>query len=94
MELLEAVLLCVLGIASVTFISVGIKVLMSDNNDYRRCRAKTGSWLNPIRGTLSTSHEGNGRDHNVSAGLAFDTKNNRWVEQGRLSEESIDAILG
>lgn len=93
MELIKAILLCVSGFVAITTFAIGVKVLFSDTTEYNRNRRKTGNWKNPWRGTLSTCCEGNGRDHNVSAGLAVDLKANKWVEQGRLSDEAIDAIL-
>lgn len=93
MGLLEAVLLCALGVGSITFISVGVKIFKSDSNEYNRFKETTGNWRNPIRGTVSNCHDGKGKDHLVSAGLAFNRKTNKWVAQGRLSDEAIDAIL-
>lgn len=91
MELVKAIFLFVFGIVAITSIAVGLKIIFSDTNEYNRNRRKTGSWRNPLRGTVNTCCEGNGRDHSISAGLAV--KNNTWIEQGKLSDEAIDAIL-
>lgn len=93
MEFIKAIILCVLGIVAINSLAVGVKILFSDSNEYNRNRRKTGSWRNPLRGTVTTCCEGSGRDHNIAAGLAVDMKTNTWVEQGKLSDEAIDAIL-
>jgi len=93
MELGRAILLCILGIIGITSFAVAMKILASDSNDYNRNMRKTGGLKNPLRGTIATCCEGNGRDHNISAGLAIDKRTNTWVEQGKLSDEAIDAIL-
>ncbi len=93
MELIKAVLVCAVGVITVTSIAVGLKILFSDTNEYNRNKRKTGSWLNPIMGTVRTSPEGIGRDHSISAGLAVNVRTDTWVEQGKLSDEAIDAIL-
>jgi hypothetical protein len=72
---------------------VASSVWRGSHNEYERNRARTRkSFLKIFFGTVPTFHDGV-RDDKVSAGIALDRKNNRWIEQGRLSDEAIDDIL-
>jgi hypothetical protein len=79
------------GIAIILF-TTGIKIIFADKTVYQANQRATGSVLNAIRGTVRSFIDG-GRDHRVHAGLGFDLKNQRFVSQGMLSDESIEQIL-
>jgi hypothetical protein len=62
-------------------------------NEYERNRARVkGSFSRIFFGTVPTFHDGV-RDDKVSAGIALDRSANRWVEQGRLSDEALEDVL-
>ena len=81
-----------MGSISVILFITGVKVLSADKAVYKANLKATGHLLNPIKGKVPTFRDG-GRDHNVCAGLAYDLKGHRLIEQGTLSDESIESIL-
>lgn len=88
----KIILVLMLGsIATILFIT-GIKIFFADKSSYKANRKVTGHPLNGVRGTVPTFRDG-GRDHRVCAGLAYDLKNHRLIEQGTLSDESVESIL-
>lgn len=92
MELIKGlVLIAGTGISCALFLA-GVKVFLAAKGDYDANRVLTGTLRNALRGELRTSRGGT-RDGRVKAGLAIDRKTNRWVEQGGLSEESIDTVF-
>ena len=79
--------------ASFCFFWVGFLLWRGSHNEYERNRARVKKSIqNVIFGTVPTSHDGV-RDDKVSAGIALDKNNGRWVEQGRLSDEALEDIL-
>jgi len=60
--------------------------------EYAKNRARTPSLGAVVRGEAPGFYDGV-RDERLAAGIAVDTKTNRWVEQGRLSEEAITSVL-
>ena len=90
--LLKAGVLLVGGIACVSLLKLALTIFRSDKSEYEINRSRSGSFFDPILGRVKTAHDGY-RDFRVQAGLAVNTKSNEWVEQGVLSEESVDMIL-
>jgi hypothetical protein len=71
----------------------GTRLARGSISEYDRNRNRTRKSLkNVLWGTVPTWHDGT-RDEKVSAGIAIDLKNNRWVEQGRLSDEALEDVL-
>lgn len=93
MEFIKGAVLIVGSTLSFAFLFTGIKILLAGKSDYIENRLLTGSPRNPIKGSIKTFRDGV-RDYRVKSGLAVNTKKNIWVEQGALSEESIDNIIG
>lgn len=71
---------------------VGRRLLRGDANEYRRNQSRVRSLKNVIRGEVPNRYDGT-RDDRVAAGIAVDLKTNRWVEQGRLSDEALQDVL-
>jgi hypothetical protein len=69
-----------------------VRVYLSDRSEYVRNRERTPSIRSVIRGEIPTFFDGI-RDERVMAGLAINTIDNSWVEQGKLSEEAISSVL-
>src|SRR5689334_6419450 len=71
----------------------GWRLAIGSASEYERNRNRTRrSITNVLWGTVPTWHDGN-RDEKVSAGIAIDRKTNRWIEQGRLSDEALEDVL-
>lgn len=79
------------GIGSIALAVLAVYVFFSDPLEYRRNKSRSKNIKSSAMGTISRSHDGF-RDSRVHAGLAVNNKN-EWVEQGRLSDESIDGIF-
>lgn len=69
-----------------------IRVYWTDRSEYQRNQARSPSLLTVLRGEAPTFYDGV-RDERVGAGVARDTKTNKWVEQGKLSEEAVSNVL-
>lgn len=89
-DLVAGLLLAFIGTCGVSLLFAGLKLLFGDSEQYKRNRVRTSSFRRAITGCLPTMHEG-GRDYRVSAGIAVNTKTGKWVEQGRLSDEAVQA---
>lgn len=74
------------------FLVIGIRLAKADKGEYNKNRERTGSLMDVLLGKVHTIHDGR-RDYRVRAGLAVDTKQNIWVEQGVLSEEALDSVI-
>ncbi len=71
----------------------GLRLLRGSLSEYERNRSRTRkSFSNVLWGTVPTWHDGT-RDEKVSAGMAINLKTNRWIEQGRLSDEALEDVL-
>lgn len=70
----------------------GILILRADRSTYERNRLRTRTTGDAIRGDVSTTYDG-ARDYQVAAGIAIDRRHNRWIEQGKLSNEAIANVL-
>ncbi|MHB8783398.1 MAG: hypothetical protein ACYDAX_08290 [Desulfobacteria bacterium] len=92
-EAFKAVTLVLGCVVSCGFFWVGYKIWKSDQGDYQQNKDLTEKYLDPKSGTISARRDGV-RDYRIKAGLAVNMRNRVWVEQGALSEESIDNILG
>lgn len=92
MVVAQAIVLFFGLLLSLAFFRIAIKLLLADKSEYEMNRKLSGNWKNPFIGGVPTCHDGQ-RDYRVRAGLARDTKTNRWVEQGILSDEAVDAVL-
>lgn len=91
-EFLKPVVLIFGTIIVSALAQTGFALWRAHSGDYRLNRERMSSWLDPLRGTSATHYDGV-RDFRVRAGLAIDTRTNQWVEQGTLSEESLDSVL-
>jgi len=89
---MEILFACFLLILSAFFVSAGIQVLKADKVAYKSYQVLTRNITNPLFGTVSTSHDGS-RDYRVDAGILWDRKNNRVIDQGKLSNESISSLF-
>jgi hypothetical protein len=75
------------------FFWVGYLLLRGNKNEYERNRARVKrSFWNIFLGTVPTAHDGV-RDDKVCAGVALNKNTNRWISQGRLSDEALEDIL-
>ena len=77
---------------SFSAVRLGLKIFSADAEEYRRNREAIPSFVAAALGKLRTFYAG-GRDHHISAGLAFDKRKQKWVEQGALSDSALDSIL-
>lgn len=77
---------------ALVFFRVGWLILTGDSNEYEGNRRRIKSWKNVYRGTVPTKYDGI-RDDKLAAGVAIDVRRNRWVEQGRLSDEALRDVL-
>ncbi len=83
---------CISLIVSALFIVAGVLVLKADKVTYKSCQVLTRGFKNPILGTVPTSSDGS-RDYRVDAGILWDRKRNRVIDQGKLSNESISSLF-
>jgi len=84
-----AVTLLVFGLR---ILRVGYLVLRGNSGIYERNRERVGTIWAPFAGKVPTKFDG-ARDDLVAAGVAIDLKENKWVEQGRLSDEALQDAL-
>lgn len=91
-ELMIAVAVCVGVSAACACFWMAIAILRSDRSAYERTRVRARSTTAALKGEVPTSYDG-ARDYQVAAGIAIDRRNNRWVEQGKLSNEAIANVL-
>lgn len=77
--------------AGIVLIRFGYDVLRSNRYSYERNRSITPSLKAVIRGEIPT-YSGGKRDYTASAGVALD-RGNRWIEQGKLSDEALSDVL-
>jgi hypothetical protein len=91
-ELTKSLILLIGGFGSIVFLWVGIKLLFVDRSEYKRNRERSPNLIKVLLGEVETNYDDR-RDHRVKAGLAFDEKNNEWIEQGALSKEAIDSMF-
>lgn len=68
------------------------RVYLTDRSEYQRNQARSPSLRTVLRGEAPTFYDGV-RDERVAAGVARDLKTNKWVEQGKLSEEAVSNVL-
>jgi hypothetical protein len=96
MEYLISALVLSVGVAflilAFAFCTVGYKVARGDHHEYERNRLRTESLFDALKGRAKTHFDGK-RDHRVGAGITENTKENRWVDNGMLSEEAIDSTI-
>lgn len=69
-----------------------LRVYLLDRSEYQRNQARSPSLKAVLRGEAPTFYDGV-RDERVAAGVARDLKTNKWVEQGKLSEEAVSNVL-
>lgn len=91
-EIIVAAAVCAGVTAAAACFWVALAILRSDRAGYDRMRLRTRSIVDVVKGDVSTSYDG-ARDYQVAAGIAIDKKRNRWVEQGKISNEAIANIL-
>ena len=89
---MDMLIACMVFVVAMFFISVGIQVLTADRVAYRSCQALTKNVKKPVLGMISTYGEGS-RDYRVAAGMLWDRKSKRVIDQGKLSNESIDSLF-
>jgi hypothetical protein len=95
-DLLRGLVLFILVPLAFAFAAIAWKLVrayLSDRrSEYSRNRARSPSLVAVVRGEAPTFYDGV-RDERVAAGVAVDIKANRWVEQGKLSEEAVSSVL-
>ncbi len=79
-------------ILAFVFIGIVIKVFSAERHVYNTCYSLNTGFLDSLKGTMPTFREGS-RDYKLMAGLAYDAKNKKFVEQGAISENLVDEIL-
>jgi hypothetical protein len=79
------------GMGAIVFFFVTIRVANANKSVYERNRQRIPSLLDNLRGRLARPQDGQ-RDSICNAGIVVD-RSNRWVEQAKLSDESISNIL-
>jgi hypothetical protein len=100
---LQALALVVGGAVALPFLYVGIRLLKSDPAEYERNRQRCTSMGKVFLGKMPTIRNGV-RDPGTAAGLTIVRKRIRnaddepvvvrqWEPRGRLSRDSIDALL-
>ena len=88
--IVQPVLLFIGGAVVVVLAKLAYRLLRADKGSYELNRVRSGGFFD--FGGVKTAH-GGFRDYQVQAGLAVNTEQNTWVEQGMLSEEAVDAVL-
>ena len=68
------------------------RVYWTARSEYQRNQARSPSLRSVLRGEAPSFYDGV-RDERVAAGVARDLKTNKWVEQGKLSEEAVSNVL-
>jgi hypothetical protein len=94
-DLIKGVAALVLVPVTLAFLVIAwrlLRVYLMDRSEYQRNQARSPSLLSVLRGEAPTFYDGV-RDERVAAGVARDLKNNKWVEQGKLSEEAVSNVL-
>ena len=91
-EVLNVVGLLAVLAFSVICLRIGILLLRADKGTYEVNRDRTGSMFNVLSGKVKTKR-GEFRDFRVQAGVAVDSKSNRWEEQGILSDDAVDGVF-
>lgn len=95
LDVLKGAAILALAPVAISLLIVALKlfrVYRTDRGEYTRNRDRSPSLLKVMRGETPTFYDGF-RDERVAAGIARDLKTNRWVEQGKLSEEAISNVL-
>lgn len=91
-EIVRAVSASALLFFSLCFFWIAFRIFRSSANEYERNRSQAKSPLDVFLGRVPTKRDGV-RNHNVAAGVAIDRRSNRWIEQGRYSDEAIHDVL-
>jgi len=94
-DFLRGIAVLILIPIAFTFLAGAFKLLhvyRTDRTEYLRNQMRATTPLAVMRGETNSFYDGV-RDERVSAGIAIDGRNNRWVEQGKLSEEAVSAVL-
>jgi len=86
-----ALAVLVTGIFGISVLFAAYRLLRSNACEYRVNRVRSGTVADVLKGNISRRHDGQ-RDSVTQAGLAID-KDNRWIEQARLSEDSVYNVL-
>ncbi|MBM9615021.1 hypothetical protein JWJ90_12095 [Desulfobulbus rhabdoformis] len=88
----KLVVLYVGGFFTIMFGAIGLKFLFTTSHNYRQIHEISGSFSSALKGTNSAFNNGS-RDNRKKAGLAIDLRTNTWIEQGTLSDDSLDSIF-
>ena len=80
------------GFFTIVWAAITLKLILTSPYNYKKISKINGSFWDVLKGCSPTRHNGY-RDYQKKAGLAVDLKNNKWIEQGTLSEDSLDSIL-
>jgi len=92
LDLIKGLILFAFGSVSITLLTVAIRLWMGNREEYSHNRSRSQSLLKVIRGEVPTEFDGV-RDSRVAAGIAVDTSNGSWKEQGKLSAEAVSDAL-
>lgn len=89
---LEIITLPIAAVIAVISFRLGYLMLRADKGSYDVNRERSGTFMDVLFGHVKTK-KGDFRDFRVQAGVAFNKKSNKWVEQGVLSDEAIDELF-
>ena len=91
--LVSGAIICAL--TAITFAAIGSRISKANKAHYSQLREISGKNkpLKAMRGEVAADREG-ARDYYVAAGMAINTKNNKIVNQGKLSSDAISTIVG
>jgi hypothetical protein len=68
------------------------RLVVGNKSEYERNQRRAQNIWQTLKGAVPAAFDGT-RDSRVSAGIAIDIKNNRWIEQSRLSNEAVSSAL-
>ncbi len=80
------------GFLTIIFGAIALKLLFTTSHNYNKIHKISGSLGSVLKGSTPTYHNGY-RDHRKKAGLAINLRTNEWIEQGTLSDDSLDTIF-
>lgn len=92
MELIVQIVAAAIGTVVFTkLLLLSVSVWKTSRSGYELNQRLSGSFRQVLKGQVISYQEGGvaGRDHRVCAGMAVDTKTNRVIRQGALSNETI-----
>lgn len=92
MELVKWMTVLGLSFVSIVLFVGGVKVIFANKANYRLNQQATGGIVNALKGNIPTFKDGR-RSHKVCAGLVYNVRKRKLIEQGTLSDEAINSVL-